>query len=264
MKPAVQDSHHSAVTDFFLRGDRTKTAQLLLDYDGTLAPFQADRYKAYPYPGIIPILDRIIQTGRTKVSIVSGRPINEIQSLLGPLQNLEIWGAHGLEHISASGVYARATVDPEVVAILQQAEDWLRRSGLLSTAEIKPGGIAVHWRGLALTKAEDILSSIQEGWSRFNEVASVKFLLFDGGIELRTTHPDKGDAINAILSNAPSNAAIAFLGDDLTDEDAFRALSNCGLSILVRSEYRATMANVWLQPPHELIEFLNLWSEHFG
>ena len=265
MKPAVQDSrHHSAIADFFLRCDRTKTARLLLDYDGTLAPFQADRDKAYPYPGIIPTLNRIIDSGGTKVSIVSGRPVKEIQSLLYPLQNFEIWGAHGLEHFSASGVYERASVDPEVVAILHQAEDWLRQSGLLSIAEIKPGGIAVHFRGLAPTKAEDILSRIQKGWSRFNEVPSVKLLAFYGGIELRTSHPDKGDAIGAILSDADSNAAVAFLGDDLTDEDAFRVLSKRGLSVLVRPEYRATMANVWLQPPHELTEFLNLWAEHLA
>src|ERR1700751_5800552 len=115
MKPAEKDSYQSSIADFFQRCDRTKTAALLLDYDGTLAPFQTDRYKAYPYPGIIPILTRIIQTRRTKVSIVSGRPIKEIQSLLNPLRDFEVWGAHGLEHISVDGVYERASVNTEVV-----------------------------------------------------------------------------------------------------------------------------------------------------
>ena len=264
MKPAVQDNYQSAIADFFQRCDRTKTARLVLDYDGTLAPFQTDRYKAYPYPGIIPILGRIIQTRRTKLSIVSGRPIKEIQSLLNPLQHFEVWGAHGLEHISVDGVYERASVDPEVLSILHEAEEWLRQSGLLAIAEIKPGGIAVHWRGLASTEAEDILSRVRKNWSNFEGVASVKLLSFDGGIELRTTHPDKGDAIGAILANADPNAAVAFLGDDLTDEDAFRVLSKRGLSILVRSEYRPTTANVRLRPPHELIEFLNLWVERLA
>src|SRR5215468_11754475 len=148
MKPAVQDSYQrAAIADFFQRSDRTKTARLLLDYDGTLAPFQTDRYNAYPYPGIIPVLNRIIQTSRTKVSIVSGRPIKEIQNLLKPLQDFEVWGAHGLEYISVDGVYERARVAPEVLSILHEAEDSLRQSGLLAFAEIKPGGIAVHWRG---------------------------------------------------------------------------------------------------------------------
>jgi len=262
MKPAVLDSHrHSAISDFFERCDLTRPARLLLDYDGTLAPFQTNRHKAYPYLGIIPILNRIILTGRTRISIVSGRPIKEIQRLLYPLENFEVWGAHGLEHVSTSGVYERACIDPEVLSVLQQAEDWLCQSDLLSIAELKPGGIAVHWRGLAPTEAEDILSRVEKGWSRFNEVPGIKLLLFDGGIELRITHPDKGDAIDAILVGADPTAAVAFLGDDLTDEDAFRALSKRGLSILVRSEYRETMANVWLRPPYELMEFLNLWAE---
>lgn len=264
MKLAVPDSRHSVIADFFERFDLTKTARLLLDYDGTLAPFQTDRFKAYPYPGIIPILDRIIQSGKTRISIVSGRPIKEIQTLLNPLQSFEIWGAHGLEHISADGVYQRATIDPEVLPILQQAEDWLRHSGLLSIAEIKPGGIAVHWRGLDPTEAEDILRRIQNDWNRFIENPRIKLLSFDGGIELRAAHPDKGDAIEVILAGTDPTAAVAFLGDDQTDEDAFRVLGDRGLLVLVRPEYRKTMANVWLQPPHELIEFLNIWADRFA
>jgi trehalose-phosphatase len=261
----VQDKHlDSAISDFFQRCDLTQTARLLLDYDGTLAPFQTDRFKAYPYPGIIPLLSQIIHAGRTKISIITGRPIKEIRSLLNPLQNFEIWGAHGLEHISASGVYGRANIDPEVLSILQEAEDWLRQSGLFSIAEIKPGGIAVHSRGLPPTEAETILGRIQQGWSRFNKIPSVKLLLFDGGIELRTVRPDKGDAIEAILAHTDSTAAVAFLGDDLTDEDAFRVLGKRGLSILVRPEYRETKASLWLRPPHELIEFLNLWAERLA
>lgn len=265
MEPAVQFSHrHSAIAEFFQHCDLTKTARLLLDYDGTLAPFQVDRDKAHPYPGIIPILDRIIQSGKTKVSIVSGRPIKEIQRLLHPLQNLEIWGAHGLEHVSSSGVYERARIEPEALSILQQAEDWLRQSDLLSIAEIKPGGIAVHCRGMAPMKAENVLRRIQKEWSRFRGMPSIKILSFDGGIELRTAHPDKGDAMNAILADTHPAAAVAFLGDDLTDEDAFGVLDKRGLSILVRTEYRETMAKAWLQPPRQLIEFLNLWAERFA
>ena len=147
--------------------------------------------------------------------------------------------------------------------ILQQAKDWLRQSGLLSIAEIKQGGIAVHCRGLNPMEAGDVLRRIHREWNRFNEIPDIKVLSFDGGIELRTAHPDKGDAINAILADTDRAAAVAFLGDDLTDEDAFRVQQR-GLSILVRSEYRKTMAKVLLQPPHQLVEFLNLWAEHFA
>lgn len=261
MRPVVRDSgRNPAVIDFLRRLNGTTTALLLLDYDGTLAPFKTDRHKAHPYPGIIPILDRIIQSGRTRISIVSGRPIREIQALLNPLTGFEIWGAHGLEHLSSDGAYGSEEIEPEIIAILRQAEDWLRQSGLLAITEIKPGGLAVHWRGLSASEIKDVQGQIGDAWSKFDGVRGVKLLAFDGGIELRAAHPDKGDAIRTILEKADPASPVAFLGDDLTDEDAFRALDGRGLAILVRPEYRTTHARVWLRPPQELIDFLELWA----
>jgi trehalose 6-phosphate phosphatase len=251
----------SPVEDFFRRFDRSMTALLLLDYDGTLAPFQTDRHKAYSYPGIMPVLDRIIRSGRTKVSIVSGRPVSEIQNLLSSLTDFEIWGAHGLEHLSANGVYRRTEIGPKELAIIRQAEEWLSQAGLLPITEIKPGGIAVHWRGLSAAESEDVRRRIQDGWKKFMGVQGIKLLAFDGGIELRTARPDKGDVIRAILKKEDAATPVAFLGDDFTDEDAFRVLNGRGLSVLVRPEYRITNANAWLQPPQELIDFLKLWSD---
>ncbi|MBU1936081.1 trehalose-phosphatase, partial [bacterium] len=54
-------------------------------------------------------------------------------------------------------------------------------------------------------------------------------------------------------------ATVAYLGDDLTDEDAFRVLKGKGLGVLVRPEFRPTTADLWLQPPDDLIEFLKNW-----
>ena len=49
------------------------------------------------------------------------------------------------------------------------------------------------------------------------------------------------------------------IGDDLTDEDAFKAIKDNGLGILVRKKYRNSAADVWLQPPDQLMQFLNYW-----
>jgi trehalose 6-phosphate phosphatase len=251
----------SAIADFFQQFDRTRTAQLLLDYDGTLAPFQTDRYQAHAYPGIVPVLDLIIRSGKTKLAIVSGRPVSEIQNLLSSLAGFEIWGAHGLEHLSADGEYRRTEIDPDTLTILRQAEEWLSQAGLLPITEIKPGGIAVHWRGLSESEVAEVQIRIQSGWNKFKGVQGIKLLVFDGGIELRAARPDKGDVIGAILKNTHPAASVAFLGDDFTDEDAFRVLNGRGLSVLVRPEYRTTSANAWLRPPQELIAFLELWLD---
>ena len=57
---------------------------------------------------------------------------------------------------------------------------------------------------------------------------------------------------------------MAYLGDDRTDEDAFRALRGRGLSVLVRAEPRETAADAWIRPPEELIEFLRTWRREAG
>jgi trehalose-phosphatase len=70
---------------------------------------------------------------------------------------------------------------------------------------------------------------------------------------------DKGDAIRTVLAEVHPNTPVAYLGDDLTDERAFRALGARGLSILVRTKPRRTAAQVWLKPPEELLDFLGRW-----
>ena len=84
-------------------------------------------------------------------------------------------------------------------------------------------------------------------------------LPFDGGLELRSTDRTKGTAVTQILAQEPAALPVAYLGDDLTDEDAFAAIGNQGYSILVRSEVRESAARFWLRPPQELLEFLDEW-----
>jgi trehalose-phosphatase len=87
----------------------------------------------------------------------------------------------------------------------------------------------------------------------------LSLLDFDGGMEIRVPAKNKGDAVRTILDETRGTYAAAYLGDDETDEDAFRAIKGKGLSILVREGARPTMADLWLKPPEELIQFLNSW-----
>ena len=88
---------------------------------------------------------------------------------------------------------------------------------------------------------------------------------FDGGMELRVTGVDKGTAVRQVLADTRSShadgALLAYLGDDMTDEDAFRALGDEGFSILVRDQLRPTAAGSWLRPPGELLRFLERWLD---
>lgn len=257
----MQQSDGSILSEFMSQLADAVASVLLLDYDGTLAPFHVDRLRAYPYAGVVQLLEGIRKSGRSRVVIVSGRPVTELRSLLLPLHDIEIWGSHGLEHQLSDGTYRRIAIASDLAASLREAESWLRTTELSHRLEIKPGGIAVHWRGMPAAQIESVQAHIQKGLGSLAKHPGLKLLEFEGGLELRVTWPDKGDAVRSVLENSSSRTPVAYLGDDRTDEDAFRALNSHGLSVLVRSEYRETNAQVWLRPPGDLIGFLDRWLE---
>jgi trehalose-phosphatase len=247
----------------FLEQLRSAPARvLLLDYDGTLAPFCADRNRAFPYPEVPPLILRIMRSG-TRVVLISGRPVGEIIQLSGIRPQPEVWGSHGLERLKADGQYEVSSV-PVHKDYLLAAEAMLRDAGLENQIEVKPGGVAVHWRGLDPAKAEKLAREVPRLWKPLLERAPLRLLEFDGGLEIRVAGPGKGDAVRAILKESGPGAVVAYLGDDQTDEDAFHALKGNGLTALVRPQSRPTAADIWLQPPHELLQFLEEWLRASG
>jgi trehalose 6-phosphate phosphatase len=81
-------------------------------------------------------------------------------------------------------------------------------------------------------------------------------------LEIRARAADKGEAVRAFLEEIGADAPIAYLGDDNTDESAFKALQGRGLTVLVRPKWRTTAAQFWLKPPEELLDFLGLWLKN--
>ena len=256
-EPGLPES--DTLLKFFDRLSAARASALLLDYDGTLAPFHLERHRAYPYPRVLPLIESIVQAGKTRVVIVTGRPAVEAKALLSPLDNLEIWGAHGMERMLPDGSYRQIDIDPETAELLSLAKERVIEAGLISLAEFKPGGIAIHWRGMTDGEAGRVEARLVEGWTPLVEHPGLKLLEFESGLELRVVRPDKGDAVAAVIAESDPDAQIAYLGDDLTDEDSFRELNGRGLTVLVRPEYRETSAKLWLKPPYELIGFLEQW-----
>src|SRR5438128_10517394 len=80
------------------------TRVLLLDYDGTLAPFTPDRMRAFPYREIPELVSKIMRHN-TRVVLVSGRPARELLFLSGIQTQPEIWGSHGLERLYPDAAY---------------------------------------------------------------------------------------------------------------------------------------------------------------
>jgi trehalose 6-phosphate phosphatase len=249
----------SLIESLLERVSRAPQSLLLLDYDGTLAPFRKNRDEAFPYPGFALLLQEIVCTGRTRVVVISGRDANELIPLLEIEPRPEVWGLHGLQRINPDGSVELSALDEPTIEALSAAEDWLIYQNLQHTAEFKTGSIAVHWRGLGECDAESLRGRVILGWKPIANHTHLHLMEFDGGIEIRARDADKGDAVRTIISEMAPGTPAAYFGDDTTDEHAFEAMNGRGLSVLVRPRYRGSAAQVWLKPPFEVFDVLAQW-----
>ena len=236
-----------------------RSAALLLDYDGTLAPFCVERDRATPYPGVPRLLKEIMNAGSTRVVMVTGRPAGEVVRLLDVYPYPEVWGAYGLQRLRTNGTCEMAVVNSDVQQALTAATAWLEQLGLRHLAEPKPGSVALHWRGLPESTVVELRSKVMLLWMPLSVRFNLALLDFDGGLELRVADRSKSDAVRTIRAEMGEDAAIAYLGDDQTDEEAFAELQPGGLAVLVRPEWRPTAASLWIKPPAELLDFLSRW-----
>jgi len=233
---------------------------LLVDYDGTLAPFRVDRFKARPWAGVRDLLARIQNQGRTRMVVVTGRPAAEIAPLLGVEPAPEVWGLHGAERLHPDGRRELEKIPPETRAKLHAVREQLRRDSLGGLIEEKPNAATMHWRGAPPRKARAIEKRTRALFEPLAQMDGLALLDFEAGLELRAGR-DKGEAVRVLLEETGDGKLhpAAYLGDDLTDEAAFRAIKGRGLGVLVRRQHRPTSADVWLQPPGELRDFLRRW-----
>ena len=249
------------ISEYFERLRRSRSSALLLDYDGTLAPFRVDRDQARPYVGVRERLETLCQssTENRRVVIISGRRCREILPLLGENLQIELWGEHGWERQLTDGTIIHKQISENAHRALQEAAKTAQQSGWDHYCEQKLSSIAVHWRGLDGDQVEKVRQQAIKAWHPLTKETGLILRPFDGGVELRWGWFNKGDAVEEILRECSDDCVVAYAGDDATDEDAFIVLEGRGLRVLVRNAQRPTFADVWLQPPHELLKFMDEW-----
>jgi trehalose-phosphatase len=193
---------------------------------------------------------------------VTGRYLGELAPELGTRARPEVWGSHGRERLRPDGSYEVAGIDEFALRALTIADGW---AGEVEAAggrcEGKPGSLAFHWRGAGPSQVVRIRNLVTERFHREAFETVLELHTFDGGIELRAPGRDKGDVVATVLSETPPEVPVAYLGDDFTDEDAFRALDGRGLGVLVRPQFRKTEAAAWVQPPDGLLGLLHAWRD---
>lgn len=261
-------SKNTQLNDFFNNFTRATSALLLLDYDGTLAPFRVDRFKARPYGGIRELLNQIQEQHRvtTRIIFITGRPAGEIGPLLGLEKAIEVWGLHGAEHLHPDGRRELQQPPPATSSKLEELKRSLQQDSFGGLFECKPNAAVMHWRGASPAQAQHIAHKTRELFEPLAKLEGLTLLEFESGLELRAGR-NKGGAVEAILDQEAIDASrnpVAFLGDDITDEAAFIAVNASNrphLTALVKPAQRETAAGLWLKPPTELRSFLRRWIE---
>lgn len=207
------------------KGAQAPLLAIFTDFDGTLVEI-ADTPDAVDVPPeLIDSLDRASTEFDHAFALITGREINDIDRFLAPLQ-LPIAGAHGAQRRRADG--SVETLDD---AIITAAEDIANAIAPLAMAhpdllvETKQGAVALHFRQAPELEAECRLA-MQDALTDHADFTLVPGKMV---LEARPSAFDKGAALRAFMQEEPFTGRLpVFIGDDVTDEDAFLAAQELG------------------------------------
>ncbi|MCD7060343.1 trehalose-phosphatase [Pelagibacterium xiamenense] len=198
---------------------------LFSDFDGVLVEIA-------PTPDAILVPDDLAQRLEDlddaldgAFAVISGRPVSEIDQFLPLSFPFAVSGSHGAE-TRRDGQMAPASPDLAAAAdqIAERAQSALGGiSGIL--VELKPAGAAIHYRGAPdhRDEARQALEAAIADRPDFHIIAGK--MVF----EARQKGADKGRAVTRWMEYPPFSGRLpVFIGDDVTDEDAFRAVQSAG------------------------------------
>lgn len=223
---------------------------MFLDLDGTLARIEPRPDDVGPHARRTSVLKRLAAAADGRVAVVSGRSLTTLDHLLeGAL--IAASGVHGLERRRADGSLASLPPHPGIPRARRAfAQMVVGRQGLMM--EDKGLSVTLHYR-LAPDAAEAVVALAR----REAEAGGLALQLGDMVAELKTPGADKGSAIQAFMQEPPfAGRAPVFVGDDLTDEDGFRAVAALGGYGVLVGEGRETAARYRLADPDAVLDWL--------
>ena len=229
---------------------------VFLDYDGTLTPIVS-----HPEDASLP--DSMRQTLRSlavrvPVAILSGRDLDDVRGRV-LVDGIVYAGSHGFDIAGAGGL--RRELGVAYLPVLDKAEMELREAlDEIPGAQLerKHFSVAAHYRNVNENEASKVALAVDAVGARHRELRRMN------GKKVYELLPDidwnKGKAMLWLLETLGldgGNALPIYIGDDRTDEDAFRALQRQGVGILVSEQPQPTAASYSLKDPAEVERFLS-------
>ena len=235
---------------------------ICLDYDGTLSPIA-------PTPGqaILPgktkrILRALAASPGVFLAVVSGRSMPDVKSMVG-LKNIVYSGNHGFE-AEGNGIRFKLRIPAAYNRIVARLERTLRDKYKTTRGvviENKKPFLAVHYRLADKNNIPNIRKIFRQ---TVKEAGAKQLIRTKTGKMILEIQPsvdwDKGKIVQWLLTKKRSmhggqNILPIYVGDDITDEDAFGTLRNKGITILV-GRSRASGAQYYLSDTDKVHAFL--------
>jgi trehalose 6-phosphate phosphatase len=245
---------------------RGKRLAVFLDYDGTLSPIVEDPAKATLGEGMRDALSRLSRW--VPVAIVSGRDLRDVQAFVQDDQ-LYYAGSHGFDLAGPDGWREVAEQGEAFLPALEAAGDALEaRLAKIAGARVerKRFALAVHFRQVSDADEPAVIEAVRETIARQDDLhASAGKKVFD--VKPRIDW-HKGRSVLSLLATLDLDAddvLPVYVGDDTTDEDAFRSLADRGLCVVVRDGAdRRTAARFALEGTEDVERFLFWLAEVAG
>jgi len=249
----------SALDDFGEISHRAKGKRIaiFLDYDGTLTPIVETPARAVMHEDMREVVMELSR--HCPVGIISGRDLKDVQDKVR-IDSIVYAGSHGFDIAGPRGLQIENTVGEEFLPVLDKAEKELSRKlrsiqGLL--VERKRFAIAIHYRLVdpgRVEGVEKLVDEIAAGHPELRKAYGKKIFELQPQMDWH-----KGKALLALLRTLKLDGGDVlpfYTGDDVTDEDAFRALKGRGIGIVVWDHPYETAAAYSLKNPDEVRDFL--------
>lgn len=236
---------------------KEKQVVIFLDYDGTLTPIVSRPEDALLSGKMRERLEGL--AAQCPVAVISGRGLEDVKGLVA-VEGLYYAGSHGFEMAGPNGFQKENEEAAAFFPILEEAERSLREllSGIEgSLVERKRFSIAIHYRNVREEDVKAVAEVVDEVRNRHPELRKSQ------GKKVYELQPDvdwnKGRAVEWLLDTldlALPDVVPFYIGDDITDEDAFEALKTRGITIVVGEGSRSTLAQYSLRTTGEVGNFL--------
>lgn len=237
---------------------------LCTDYDGTLVSFTADPDNTSTPSETLELLRRLRDHPKLQLAIISGRSLTDLRRLV-PLEGVTLAGLHGVEIVFETG---SKFVWEEVQGCSDQISDLVRRLG---TEFADSPGIIVEDKdyavGLHYRQFRGDPETVKDRFYQVLDSFSLqKFQVLQGAqlLEVRPEGWDKGKTVELLRDRYDHYSPISYIGDDTTDEDAFRVLQTAKLHypILVsQASEPDTSADFQLENHEQVLSFLRKLSK---